>query len=77
MNYLNHADLDRWITRTPEDDPHDDLDLAAHEALLADFAEQDASQCEGWGCVDGCVDCDPRARPLPMDGSDYHVFGEC
>lgn len=73
MSYheLNHADLDRWITRTPEDghDPHDDLDLAAHEAVLADFAEQDAAQCDEY--------CDPRARPLPMDGSDYHHEGEC
>lgn len=74
MPRLRHSGLVNPLARiqAPEADdgydPHDDLDLAAHEALLADFAEQDESECS---------DCDPRARPLPMDGSDSHEYGEC
>lgn len=125
---LNHADLDRWITREnpayadPGDynfdgedpaptallecpkcratitfygdfdaDTHNPLTITLdeyelyqcecgavyHEGAELTIVDEDASQCSGFGCVDGCSDCDPRARELPMDGCDFHVFGEC
>jgi hypothetical protein len=53
------SNYDLWLGTPPDDgyDPHDDLDLIAHNTLVADLAEQDASQCGGFGCVDGCIDC--------------------
>lgn len=47
--------------------------LCPSHANALDEYTNDASQCSSFGCVDGCSDC---ARPLPMDGQDYHHEGE-
>lgn len=48
MNDFNASDYDRWLTTPPDDgyDYHDDLDLARHNALVADMAEQDDAEVD-------------------------------
>lgn len=68
MSYyeLNHADLDRWITRTPEDDydPHDEL--RAIEAEAREQGESDyLAECWEKGVCPSCGG----------DGRFYNMFG--